>query len=208
MFLTTLKAGKGGVVVEWFDKQTVGASEAEPMRPETAPAPPPIAGRRQKPAIKKVKVKRPATSRNEVKIQSRMDCADPGHPDLQKALQAFVPLVVDFLGLPDRYAANFAITSVHRSEQAGGRKAVIISGVKTLTGSARPFNISTPLIEESKEVKPDKDPLRPIWEALDKLIYEAVHYINGKRAQAELFGAEKEAGNPAGLSLVGAGAEG
>lgn len=174
MLLNSLKVGKGGVHIEYVtltgEKRRRAAKPRGAAKLKLEPSAPPPAAPSQ------------------VEIHHALSCPDPGHPDFTAALQSFVEPMIDLLELPTRYGETLTVTAVHFSEQKGGKRGLVVTGTKTLEKSGgRPFNVTTPLIVEREAGSDGAAEQVALWEAADRVLAEAIAYIGGKRAQAELF---------------------
>lgn len=120
----------------------------------------------------------------ETTLQSK---AEP-EPELPKALEALRVDVVRICEFPKEYGGDIEVRSVafqHRQ----GIYSVSIHAVKTLEGSQRPFNISTPLFTQPADGEADgkKGMIDGAFqERLDAVIKAAEAFRLGHRAQQDL----------------------
>jgi hypothetical protein len=113
------------------------------------------------------------------------------HPDLSDALQALQPHVRDILCLPADWCANaFDIRSISfsKSEKTGVEGAVVSCSVD-LTTCNSPFFFNTPYlpIQRHTDEGVTLELSQEAIDALEKLKSEAHAYLDGKRAQRDLF---------------------
>lgn len=121
------------------------------------------------------------------------------HPDLDEAFSALAPHVREILEWPSSlYGNSMRITGVSWSEsEKTGVEGAVISAQADLDGSNSPFCFNTPFLpfdlynEENEEqpVMPDG-----AQDALAGLRREVQAYLDGKRAQGELFDPGKVSG--------------
>lgn len=176
MILTSLKVGKGGVEFSYLTRE--GEKRAAPKKTRGAA---------------RLQVEDGGQAQATPKAPSLMEtrhttsCKDPAHPDLQKALDGLLQPSLALLELPERYGKDLVVTGVHQSEQKGGKRGLVVNLVKTLKASkGRPFNIATPLVVEAGAKAEEADETADFFEALDRVIAEAIAYRAGKRAQLSL----------------------
>lgn len=117
------------------------------------------------------------------------------HPDLRAALQALEPHVRSTLCLPAEWYSNaFTIRSVSFSESdKTGAEGVVISCGVDLSTCNSPFFFNTPYLPVLRHTEEgEKAEMSPeAIEALEKLRAETDAFLNGKRAQGDMF--EQEA---------------
>lgn len=118
------------------------------------------------------------------------------HPDLSDALQALEPHMRAILCLPADWCSNaFGIRSISfsQSEKTGVEGAVVSCSVD-LTTCNSPFFFNTPYLpikrhtDEGVTLELSQEAI----DALEKLKTEAHAYLDGKRAQRDLFDDEHE----------------
>lgn len=113
------------------------------------------------------------------------------HPDLKTAMQALEPHVRTIMCLPADWCANaFNIRSISFSQSdKTGVEGMVISCSVDLTTCNAPFFFNTPYLPIQRHTEEgDKQEIAPeAIEALDKLKTEVGAYLDGKRAQADLF---------------------
>lgn len=117
------------------------------------------------------------------------------HPDLAAAFDEIAEHVRVILEWPSNlYASAMTVTGVSWSESENtGVEGAVISAQATLEGCNSPFCFNTPFLpfELYNEENPDQ-PTMPddAIDALELLRDEVRAYIEGKRAQGDLFGEE------------------
>jgi hypothetical protein len=114
------------------------------------------------------------------------------HPDLQAAFDALVPHVREVLEWPDHLygSGDLRVTGVSwsLSEDTGVEGAVMVCQAK-LTGCTSPFCFNTPHLPFEQYCEDGNAPTMPedAVDALNKLRAEVQAYLDGKRAQGDLF---------------------
>jgi hypothetical protein len=109
------------------------------------------------------------------------------HPDFVEALKALKDDVIEIAELPLSYAHGLRVQSVtmSRSEKTGVEGAVI-TGLKSLTSATSPLVLNTPYLVNDPQAETGAM-TSGMAERLETLRFEAERYIEGKRAQGELF---------------------
>lgn len=121
--------------------------------------------------------------------------ADTPHKDFTDAMAAVAKLARKILALPETYARNsFHVGGISISYSKDNAKGVVISGWINLETTNSPFFFNTPHLPY---VAPSESSTVPVVPkeglvALNWLEHEAAQYLNGKRAQGDLF-EEREA---------------
>lgn len=132
-----------------------------------------------------------------------MQCSDQARPEFYNAMTALNKHVVDMCELPDSYLDRITTKSV--SFSYGGDEQVMgatISASMKLENSPAGLNLNTPhkACDSYNPEQPVEDPALLLSEKcvddLDTLMDEAELYINGDRAQMNLFD-DKNGGNDA-----------
>src|SRR5690606_38635532 len=109
-------------------------------------------------------------------------------PTFREALQNLAKDVVEILELPAGYVDDMTITGVSLKHEEYGL-GCCIQAIKCLNNNDAPFCINTPYkppvrestIDDKKSIKEE------LVSKLDTLQFEANKYLNGERAQGELF---------------------
>jgi hypothetical protein len=120
------------------------------------------------------------------------------HPDLQAAFNALVPHVREILEWPDHlYAGELRVTGVSwsLSENTDVEGAVMVCQA-TLATCNSPFCFNTPHLPFGQYAEDGEQPEMPpdAIDALNALKCEVQAYLDGKRAQGDLFGARNLSG--------------
>ncbi len=110
-------------------------------------------------------------------------------PELDRAIAALAPIVLNVLHLPESYGVdNFKCTGLTVSD-AGGNAQVTLVAQKQLPECNGPLNLATPLrlldepIAEGAVGKPLNDEQA---EAVQEVIEQAKAYVRGDRAQGQI----------------------
>lgn len=108
-------------------------------------------------------------------------------PEFRNALAALGPHVGRLLELPPDYGLEVAGISLRYGDD--DRYGVVVTAVKEVEGSTSPFVINSPTTKS-----PDVDDTRPqmseaFGKAVDEVLALAARFVDGKRAQGELFDA-------------------
>lgn len=125
----------------------------------------------------------------------------PPHPDFVTALKALREDVINICELPISYESGLRVQSVtmSRSEKTGIEGAVV-TALKTLASASSPLVLNTPYLVDDPAAETGAM-TREMASRLSDLRFEAERYIEGKRAQGELFtpsAAEQRANDEAG----------
>jgi hypothetical protein len=129
--------------------------------------------------------------------ENKKDSVATVHTSRQKPLEEFFeaftgfkPFVQRLVGTTAKWMDDVTITAVHISEQRGGRRGVMISGMRPVADTNAPFVFTTPIMTEvgdGDEVAGALGWPKGLDEALTKLQATATHYIAGQREQGDLF---------------------
>lgn len=108
--------------------------------------------------------------------------SDEPHPDLPGAMADLVPHARKILEWPSSYAEDrISVSSVSFSKsESTGAEGAVITGSVTLLDCDTPFSWNTPHLTFDNFSKAAHD-------ALENLRTEAAKFLNGKRAQGNLF---------------------
>jgi len=122
-----------------------------------------------------------------------IECKDAPHPDLRDALQAMGEYLKEHAEFPSTWVVSvIGVTVTHTNEVQG----VVITGRRDLENCNAPLIINTPhYTRESYNEDDDSDKgifSSSCGDALDLLEREAIAYIDGKRAQGDLFAEEEK----------------
>ena len=123
-----------------------------------------------------------------------LTCSEEARPGFYTAMQALAPHVVDMCELPQDYLERITVRGV--SFSYGGADEVMgatISAGMKLNYSYSSLNLNTPHKASGSYSKNDPDKMQLLSadcvKALNNLCGEAKLYLNGERAQMNLFGA-------------------
>lgn len=134
--------------------------------------------------------------------------AQPPHPDFVAALQAFVGEVLDLLELPLDYGDGLTVVGLSLPVQEDGRSGLVVTCLKALKGAPSPLVLNTPYLAEPGD-DPDAPALsRHLLRLIETAEGEAEAFVDGKRAQGDLFATEADRANDdATVTLSGGGME-
>lgn len=108
----------------------------------------------------------------------------------RSAMQSLQDDVNTLLGWPDDDAGDISVRSISVKYIEGGRIGLNIGGTKVIAGSRSPFNFVTPYLEQATNKEDAVGMLsKKIAFKVEKIIEEAVRYVKGERAQAQIFDA-------------------
>ena len=117
-----------------------------------------------------------------------MESADQPTEAFKKALQALAPFVCDICEFEENYKAGMTIRGITCTYSSEKRvMGVMIHVVKKLPESNRVFPFNTPFLPEASPVEGGAELARPCAIAIRELLREAEKYINGERAQIDMF---------------------
>lgn len=117
------------------------------------------------------------------------------HPDFAAAMQAFVGPVLRLLELPAMYGEGLTVTGLsltHEDERGTG---LVVTCQKQLAGAQAPLIFNTPYLPEDGGEHGASLPSEMLV-ALDEAISQAREFLNGKRAQGDLFEKDGKAADP------------
>ena len=114
-------------------------------------------------------------------------CADPPRPELYTCMQKMAPHIVQICELPEDDANKIEARSVSLSYGEDG-SGVVISGIKELESNVSPMCLNTPYKPENAPEGMEECAMScALQDDIEKLCEEAFRYINGDRAQQNLF---------------------
>jgi hypothetical protein len=116
--------------------------------------------------------------------------ADTPHKDFTDAMDAVAKLARKILALPETYARNsFHVGGISISYSKDDVKGVVISGWINLETANSPFFFNTPHLPYAAPSEGSTVPVVPTEGllTLNWLEHEAAQYLNGKRAQLDMF---------------------
>ena len=131
--------------------------------------------------------------------KTQLKSLDGVHPDLTDAFDALCPSVREILEWPNSlYDGKLIVTGVSwsYSEGTGVEGAVLVCQAQ-LDGCTSPFCFNTPHLPFAQYCEDGNAPLMPdgAQDALNALRTEVQRYIDGKRAQGDLFQRIDDIGN-------------
>jgi hypothetical protein len=130
---------------------------------------------------------------NNTEKESIFKCNDEMHPDFQMCFTKLIPVVYQILQLPEEWrAGEMRVTGVSFSHSESTEvDGAVITGLVNLSTSNSPFSFNTPHLPFDQYSEKGNSPTMN-FDAVNKLEHlkeEALAYMNGKRAQADLFDA-------------------
>lgn len=121
----------------------------------------------------------------------QLSCVDAPATDLLDALAALRPRVAEICQLPEEYCASMEIRGVSFSYGGEGRvMGATITALKPLATANAPLVVNTPHLASesySEDGPTDKLLSTAAIVALEAVMVEALRYIDGHRAQRDLF---------------------
>lgn len=138
--------------------------------------------------------KRTTASKAEEHQSHQLECPERPRPAFDTALQTFLPFLLRILGAPVEWSDNTKVTGVSLNKEEDGRRGLVLTATRKCPFGAAPIALNTPHLRESQDATKEKGAL--FWlpgmdEAVDQMIHEAEKYLEGDRAQGELFSSEK-----------------
>ncbi|MBP2635017.1 MAG: hypothetical protein H6Q72_924 [Firmicutes bacterium] len=133
-------------------------------------------------------------SKSKVWDEYSLTCSEEARPEFYAAMQSLKKYVVEMCELPDDYLDRITVRGVSFSyagmDEVMG--ATISAGMR-LDDSYTQLNLNTPHKASGSYSGQDPDPMQVLSDkcidALDILCEEAGLYVDGERAQMQLFGA-------------------
>lgn len=138
----------------------------------------------------------------------QLECAEKPRPKFDVALQAFLPFLLKIIGAPASWSDNTRVTGVSLNREEDDRQGIVITATRKCPHGSAPIAINTPHLREPIEDK-DTGPnffLDGMTDAIEEMCAEAQAYLDGDRAQGELFGDDepkKKKGRGGAPELVG-----
>lgn len=137
----------------------------------------------------------------------QLECPERPRPEFDAALQAFRSLLLKVIGAPAEWSDNTEITGISINTEEDGRRGIVITARRKCPFGSAPIALNTPHLREPLDDTKDTGPnffLPGMADAIDALCGEAQRYLEGDRAQGELFGdAPKEKGKGGDPTKVG-----
>ena len=109
------------------------------------------------------------------------------HPDFIAALGALVEPVLDLCELPEDYGLGLTVRGVSFSEDDDGNRGAVVTSLKTLDTVSAPMALNTPHVSERANNDGECSMPPALDRALRALEREAYGFLQGKRAQSDLF---------------------
>lgn len=139
------------------------------------------------------------TTEGSSEISHELESDEAPRPEFVKALGAFLGFVLRICELTPKYGDGMEVTSLSISRNAkSGRLGLVITAKKPVAQSNSPFLIHTPHLSEASESEDGAGAFMVgMADCLDAAIEEATAYINGVRAQVDMFAEGVPAAKPA-----------
>ena len=137
--------------------------------------------------------KRTASEADEVH-HHQLECPEKPRPEFEKALQAFLPFLLEIIGAPKSWSENTRVTGVSLKKEEDGRRGIVITATRKCPFGSAPIALNTPYLREALDDSKETGSqffLSGMSDAIDELCAEADKYLGGDRAQGELFGDAK-----------------
>lgn len=134
--------------------------------------------------------KKTTASKAEELHQHQLDCPERPRPAFGAALQRFLAFALQIIGAPDTWAENTRVTGVSINYEEDGRRGLVITMSRKGPLGAAPFVINTPHLREPMD--PTKETGVSFFPTglagvIDFAAQEAQAYLDGDRAQADMF---------------------
>jgi len=128
----------------------------------------------------------PAEKHPKTEVEHSLSSGEAPHPDFITALQGFVPEILKLLELPKGYGDELVVTSLSINYKAD-RLGMVVTAKKKLAGSNAPLVLHTPHLQEANDEETGgylSDEMVRLLRVAGK---HAKAYVEGARAQVELF---------------------
>lgn len=145
-------------------------------------------------AISWITRKQTASKAEELQTHN-VECPERPRPKFDKALQAFVPFLLEIIGAPGEWIENTEVTGISLNKEEDRRRGIVITAKRKCPYGNAPIAINTPHLRESLDDAKETGPnflLPGMAGAIDRMCSEAEAYLAGDRAQGELFGDESK----------------
>ncbi|MEA3346935.1 MAG: hypothetical protein U9Q21_02460 [Candidatus Auribacterota bacterium] len=123
-----------------------------------------------------------------------LECADAARPEFYDALHALIPQVIQTLELPADWKPRITVSGFTLSYDKSNTMSAVIVAKRELENSSSPHNLATPIKgqffhdEDQPDImSTDKHFDEEMEKKLITAMGEAVRYIQGNRAQRDLF---------------------
>lgn len=124
-------------------------------------------------------------------IHHSLESKELPHPDLVAALDALAPWVAELIEVSKPWAKGLKVIGVSVSiNAANGARGFVVSALKELAGANSPLVIHTPHLREASDDENADNSKAADDEFLTKLELieeQAAHYVEGRRAQVDMF---------------------
>lgn len=139
-------------------------------------------------ALEWISRKRTASEAEEIH-NHQLECPEKPRPEFDQALQAFLPFLLEIIGAPKSWTENTKVTGVSLKKEEDGRRGIVITATRKCPYGSAPIALNTPYLREAMEdTETGTQYFRPgMADAIDTICEEAQTYLDGERAQGELF---------------------
>lgn len=123
-------------------------------------------------------------------VDHQLECPEGPRPSFKSALQGFAAFFLAIIGAPKEWEDKTVITGVSINYEDDGRRGIILTASRKCPYGAAPVAMNTPLLKESMDPAKETGPtywLPKMEELVAVLEQEAEAYLNGDRAQVEMF---------------------
>lgn len=141
--------------------------------------------------------RRKTASEVEEQHNHQLECPEKPRPKFDKALQAFLPFLLTIIGAPADWTENTEITGISLNKEEDRRRGIVITAKRKCPFGNAPIALNTPHLRESLDDTKETGPnflLPGMADAIDTMCDEAQAYLDGDRAQGELFGDDEKKG--------------
>lgn len=122
-------------------------------------------------------------------VEHRLTSSQAPAQPLLAALEAFRDPVLRLLELPLRYGDGLRVQSLSINvEEKDGRRGLVVTSLKEIASAHSPLVLNTPHLRERMDEETEKGFLPEEWlRLLEDAESGATRYVNGERAQSDLF---------------------
>lgn len=121
-------------------------------------------------------------------IKHELTSTDAPAPSFEKAMAAFAPIVLDLLELPESYESGLRVTGLSINVEKGDdRLGLVMTCQKEIAEANGPLVLNTPHLRERGDEDGPGFMTRDMEIALRNAELAAQQYLEGTRAQANLF---------------------
>lgn len=122
--------------------------------------------------------------------EHRLTSFELPHPGFLAAMEGFKRPVLDLLELPSMYGDGLAVTGISITHEDDRGRGLVITCQKQVAGAPAPLIFNTPYLPEDAGEHGQSLPEKMI-EALDVAVEAAGRFLQGERAQGDLFAREE-----------------